>query len=62
MCFVTSALEREISTFKSFALMPIVVSMQVASDTHNKSVGEKRSPFPRLSVGASVSIFEELCR
>src|SRR6478735_12476774 len=37
------------------ALMPITVSMQVASDVASRSVGEKRSPLPLLSVGASVS-------
>jgi hypothetical protein len=41
---------------KSLALMAIVVSMQLASAVAMRSVGEKRSPFPWLSVGASVSI------
>ena len=38
------------------AFIAMVVSMQVANETHNKSVGENFSPLPRLSVGASVSI------
>jgi hypothetical protein len=37
------------------ALIPITVIMQVASEVAIKSVGEKRSPFPLLSTGASVS-------
>src|SRR6185437_10318779 len=62
MCFVTSAFELLMSTFISAAFIPIVVSMQVASETHNRSVGENRSPFPRLSVGASVSRVVLLCK
>lgn len=38
------------------AAMPMVVRMQVARATVTRSVGEKRSPFPWLSTGASVSI------
>src|SRR4051812_48955403 len=37
------------------ALMPITVIMHVASEVASRSVGEKRSPLPLLSVGASVS-------
>ena len=39
------------------AFMPIMVSMQLASEADSKSVGEKASPFPWLSTGASVIIF-----
>ena len=35
--------------------MPITVSMQVPSAVASRSVGEKLSPFPSLSFGASVS-------
>jgi len=38
----------------SSALIPIMVSMQVAKDVANKSVGENVLPKPLLSVGASV--------
>ena len=38
------------------ALMPIIVSIQDASAVATKSVGEKASPFPLLSIGASVII------
>src|SRR3954463_5672457 len=44
------------------ALMPITVSIHVASDVANRSVGEKRSPLPLLSVGASVSKADWDCR
>src|SRR6185295_4529873 len=46
------------STPSSSALIPIVVLMQVPSAVATRSVGEKASPFPLLSVGASVAIFE----
>jgi hypothetical protein len=35
--------------------MPMIVSMQVLRAVATRSVGEKRSPLPWLSVGASVS-------
>ena len=35
---------------------------QAANDVEHKSVGEKASPFPLLSVGASVIIFVPLCK
>src|SRR5688572_30692252 len=38
--------------------MPITVTIQVARDVAMRSVGEKRSPFPLLSTGASVSKWE----
>jgi hypothetical protein len=44
------------------ALMPIVVMMHEAKETQSKSVGLNLSPLPWLSVGASVSMFEPLCR
>ena len=37
------------------AAIPIIVAMQAASAVATKSVGEKDSPFPSLSTGASVS-------
>ena len=46
------------STPRASALIPIVVVMQVPSAVATRSVGEKLSPFPRLSVGASVEICE----
>jgi len=42
--------------FMDGARMAIVVTMQVASAVATRSVGEKRSPFPWLSTGASVSM------
>src|SRR5690606_23665671 len=38
------------------ALMPITVSIQLASEVASKSVGEKEAPSPWLSGGASVII------
>ena len=37
------------------AVIPIIVAMQAARAVATKSVGEKDSPFPSLSTGASVS-------
>ena len=37
------------------APIPIIVAMQAARAVATKSVGEKDSPFPSLSTGASVS-------
>ena len=37
------------------AAIPIIVAIQVAKAVASKSVGEKDSPFPSLSTGASVS-------
>ena len=39
------------------ARMPITVSMHVPVAVASRSVGEKRSPRPSLSFGASVSSF-----
>src|SRR5689334_16855495 len=44
------------STPRSSALIPMVVLMHVARAVATKSVGEKASPFPLLSLGASVEI------
>jgi hypothetical protein len=46
----------------SFALMAMVVNIQAAKEVPMRSVGENRSPFPWLSVGASVSITEPDCK
>ena len=35
--------------------IPMIVAIQVAKAVASKSVGEKDSPFPSLSTGASVS-------
>ena len=37
------------------AAIPIIVAIQVAKAVASKSVGEKDSPLPSLSTGASVS-------
>ena len=37
------------------AEIPIIVAIQVANAVATRSVGEKDSPFPSLSTGASVS-------
>jgi len=37
------------------AAIPIIVAIQVAKAVATRSVGEKDSPFPSLSTGASVS-------
>ena len=37
------------------AAIPIIVAIQVANAVATRSVGEKDSPFPSLSTGASVS-------
>jgi hypothetical protein len=42
--------------------MAIVVNMQAAREVPIKSVGENLSPFPWLSVGASVSIEDPDCK
>jgi len=38
-----------------FAVIPMIVAIQVANAVATRSVGEKDSPFPSLSTGASVS-------
>ena len=37
-----------------FMVMPMIVMMHDTSELESKSVGENASPFPWLSVGASV--------
>lgn len=37
------------------AAIPMIVAIQVANAVATRSVGEKDSPFPSLSTGASVS-------
>ncbi len=37
------------------AAIPLIVAIQVANAVATRSVGEKDSPFPSLSTGASVS-------
>ena len=44
--------------FRFCAEIPMTVHMQEASAAATRSVGEKRSPLPPLSNGASVSIVE----
>ena len=41
---------------RPFARMPIIVIMHETRELESKSVGEKASSFPWLSVGASVMI------
>jgi len=38
-----------------FAVIPMIVAIQVAKAVATRSVGEKDSPFPSLSSGASVA-------
>src|SRR5215471_13975937 len=45
-------------TPRSSALIPSVVLMHVARAVATRSVGEKASPLPLLSLGASVEIFD----
>jgi hypothetical protein len=53
--FVTSAVAPSIKApSKVAAFIPMTVSIQLASPVAIVSVGEKASPFPLLSVGASV--------
>ena len=40
-----------------FAAIPIIVAMHAARAVATRSVGEKDSPFPSLSTGASVDSF-----
>ena len=63
MILVTAAVEPVKSTFKSLALIPITVIMQLAKALATVSVGEKASPFPLLSKGASemISLPDWMC-
>src|SRR3954447_6000977 len=55
--FCTDTVMPRRSTPRSSALIPMVVLMHVARAVAMRSVGEKASPFPLLSLGASVEIF-----
>ena len=52
--FVTCALVPLRSRSRFFALIPIIVKIHEARALATVSVGEKASPFPLLSIGASV--------
>lgn len=54
--FSTSASILSIFISRALAAIPIVVRIQVARDVAVESVGEKDSPLPWLSTGASVTI------
>src|SRR3954449_712180 len=54
--FCTDTVMPRRSTPRSSALIPMVVLMHVARAVATRSVGEKASPFPLLSLGASVEI------
>src|SRR5206468_4718849 len=56
--FCTDTVIPRRSTPSSSALIPMVVLMHVASAVATRSVGENASPFPLLSVGASVAILD----
>ena len=56
--FTTSAFAPGSSTPSRLATMAMVVSTHPANAAPTRSVGEKRSPLPMLSFGASVSILE----
>ncbi len=61
MIFVTNAEDPLSSTPRSLALIPITVSIQLAKPVATVSVGEKASPLPLLSRGASVmNLFPDL--
>src|SRR5258707_6362330 len=55
--FCTDTVMPRRSTPRSSALIPMVVLMHVARSVATRSVGEKASPLPLLSLGASVEIF-----
>ena len=52
--FSTVAVAPAMSIWRVRAMMPITVSMQVPRAVATRSVGEKLSPRPWLSLGASV--------
>ena len=54
MCLVMLACAPSMSMPRSRAPMPITVRAQLASAVATRSVGEKASPLPWLSTGASV--------
>ncbi len=53
--FVVSIVIPSSLTEWRLAAIPMIVAIQVAKAVASKSVGEKDSPFPSLSTGASVS-------
>jgi len=59
---VTSHLVPSILILCVRAAIAMVVNMQLANDSANKSVGENASPLPWLSVGASVNILVPDCK
>src|SRR5439155_12290426 len=56
--FCTDTVIPRKSTPSSCALIPIVVLMHLTRRLDTRSVGENASPFPLLSVGASVASFD----
>lgn len=54
--FTTVALASLNGKSIELALIPIMVRIQEAKEVANKSVGEKVSPLPWLSTGATVSM------
>ncbi len=52
--FVVSIVIPSSLTEWRLAAIPMIVAIQVAKAVASKSVGEKDSPFPSLSTGASV--------
>jgi len=54
MCFSMLTFMPVTSSCFCCALMPMTVAMQEASAVATRSVGEKDSPLPQLSTGASV--------
>ena len=55
--FVVSMVIPSSLTEWRLAEIPMIVAKQVANAVATRSVGEKDSPFPSLSTGASVSSF-----
>ena len=55
MFFSTRAVQPSRAHPWRLATIPMIVRMQVLRDVATRSVGEKRSPLPWLSMGASVS-------
>src|SRR5437763_4202881 len=56
--FCTETVIPRRSTPSSSALVPMVVLIHLPSAVATRSVGENASPFPSLSVGASVASLE----
>ena len=62
MIFVIETVESFKSTSKSLDLIPMIETIQLPNAVATKSVGEKASPLPWLSVGASVRISVPDCK